>query len=93
MLTFFDYLRQRAYESILSGAQEALEEMETQQNRKVGKSRNLKLPAAAQDTQAERSGEKSDQPSSPASDSESDEELLPAPRRRGRPGKQSKGKP
>jgi hypothetical protein len=93
MLTFFDYLRQRAYESILSGAQEALEEMETQQNRKVGKSRNLKLPAAAQDTQAERSGEKSNQPSSPASDSESDEELLPAPRRRGRPRKQSKGKP
>lgn len=93
MLTFFDYLRQRAYESVLSGAQEALEELDSQQNRKEGKSPHLKLPAAEPDAQAKRSGEQSGKPTSPASNSESDDDLLPAPRRRGRPGKQSKGKP
>lgn len=92
MLTFFDYLRQRAYESVLSGAQEALEELETQQNRKEGKSPNLKLPVAESDAQAERSGQQSGKPAGSASNSESDDDLLPAPRRRGRPGKQSKGK-
>ncbi len=30
MLTFFDYLRQRAFESVLAGAQEALELLESQ---------------------------------------------------------------
>ena len=31
MLTFFEYLRQRAFESVLSGAQEALEFLERQE--------------------------------------------------------------
>ena len=31
MLTFFEYLRQRAFESVLAGAQEALDYLERQQ--------------------------------------------------------------
>ena len=93
MLTVFDYLRQRVYESVLSGAQEALEELESQQNRKDGKSPTPKLAATQPNAQVKRSAEQSDKPFFPASNSESDDELLPAPRRRGRPEKQSKGKP
>lgn len=93
MLTFFDYLRQRAYESVLSGAQEALQELESQQNRKEGKPSNLTLPPAQPNASGERSEKPSERASGPESDPKSDDELLPAPRRRGRPGKNSKGKP
>lgn len=93
MLTFFDYLRQRAYESVLRGAQQALEELESQQNRKEAKSPNLTLPPATPNAPGERSEKPSEKASGPESEPESDDELLPAPRRRGRPGKNSKGKP
>lgn len=93
MLTFFEYLRQRAYESVISGAQEALEELETQQNRKEAKLPNLKLPSADSDAPGEPSGPQSAKPTGSAGNPEREDELLPAPRRRGRPGKQSKGQP
>ena len=92
MLTFFDYLRQRAFESVLSGAQEALEVLENSPNRNEptsgkskGKGSTLGFQPAKPDIKADNSNKSDGSPSD-------SEDPLPPPRRRGRPSRKSKGK-
>ena len=92
MLTFFDYLRQRAFESVLTGAQEALELLESQKDRNEPPKHNSNLPSPRLTSQAGSPGNRPENNSPQENRSEDDDELLPAPRRRGRPGGKSKGK-
>ena len=99
MLTFFEYLRQRAYESVLCGAQEALESLERQ-------GAFAKPPAAiASRPQANRQAALSQTPHELAEGSPNtntveahapatrDEgETLPAPRLRSRPNRKGSRK-
>jgi len=92
VLTFFDYLRQRAFESVLSGAQEALEVLENRHDRSEpspgnskGKGSKLGFQTAKPDKQAEIAAKSEESTSD-------DDELLPPPRRRGRPPRKSRGK-
>ena len=91
MLTFFDYLRQRAFESVLLGAQEALEFLESQ---KTLSEPTKQLPQLSQIAVGDRTptaphpAEKKRE-NAPAKDSD---EPLPAPRHRGRPMNRWKGK-
>ena len=85
MLTFFDYLRQRAFESVLAGAQEALELLESQKNRTEPPKHEPRLPAPRLASQA---GPSSEQPKTNApqeNPSQDEDDPLPDPRRRGRP--------
>ncbi|MCA9039997.1 MAG: hypothetical protein KDA65_06615 [Planctomycetaceae bacterium] len=91
MLTFFDYLRQRAYESILTGAQEALEFLERKKIQESAEQVQLAFPFK-RTSSSPKSSSTSD--TSPAQESPAPEqEKLPPPRRRGRPPKKSQGKP
>lgn len=90
MLTFFDYLRQRAFESVLAGAQEALELLESQKNRTAPPKHESSLPAPRLGSQA---GPSSEQPKTNApqqNSSPEEDDPLPAPRRRGRPDQRPK---
>ena len=92
MLTFFDYLRQRAFESVLAGAQEALEVLESQKTRNEPPKHESNLPAPRLVSQAGAPAKQPESNSPEGDRSEDDDELLPAPRRRGRPDQKSKGK-
>lgn len=83
MLTFFDYLRQRAYESVLTGAQEALDLLERQESHSEPKPTKSSLPAPDATNESPQT--------EVANTSAADDDLLPPPRRRGRPNKQPKG--
>lgn len=83
MLTFFDYLRQRAYESVLTGAQEALELLERQESHSAPKSTKSSLPAPDATNEPPRT--------KAGNTSADDDDLLPPPRLRGRPNKKPKG--
>jgi hypothetical protein len=87
VLTFFEYLRQRAFESVLCGAQEALELLERQQNHSEPKAWKPRLPApdVSTDGPAKPPWEKGEK-----ADLLDDDPLLPAPRRRGRPESRAK---
>jgi len=90
VLTFFDYLRQRAFQSVLAGAQEALELLESQKNLGSPKADVPKLPAPVPDGQTEPTAKQEGNKllnNPPVVD----DQLLPSPRRRGRPHKKSKG--
>ncbi len=92
MLTFFDYLRPRAFESVLSGAQEALEVLENSPDRNEpssGKPRGQESTLGFQPTKPDKQADSSTKSEGPASDSE---DPLPPPRRRGRPPRKSRGK-
>lgn len=94
MLTFFEYLRQRAFEAVLSGAEEALELLErkasfqaaptsrTSASKSIGQ--GLLDRGRAEDTPAADVGQPAD--AQPANDGG---EPLPAPRLRGRPRKKA----
>ena len=91
MLTIFEYLRQRAFESILAGVQEALELLESQAA--FGKVTNPappdsnQAPPAALDQGADEVTEDSDDikpAANTAGPTGNSGELLPAPRLRGR---------
>ena len=79
MLTFFEYLRQRSFESVLSGAQEALQLLEQRKRHDPPggtetPTSEFKTPALEKlvgEIHADGGGQ----------------EKLPAPRRRGRPRK------
>lgn len=87
MLTFFDYLRQRAFESVLAGAQEALDVLEKQQDR--GKrSAEPKLSGPSEESPAEGSTKARKPASGPSTEGD---DPLPPPRRRGRPGAKGGG--
>ena len=90
MLTFFDYLRQRAFESVLAGAQEALELLESQKNRTEPPKHESSLPAPRLASQPGPTSEQTKTNEPQENPSAGDDELLPAPRRRGRPDQRPK---
>ena len=92
MLTFFDYLRQRAFQSVLAGAQEALELLESQMDRSEPPKLKSNLPALRPSSQAGAPAGQSETSSPQADASGEDDELLPAPRRRARPDQRPKGR-
>ena len=89
MLTFFEYLRQRAFESVLAGAQEALEFLESQQALDGAKQAIPQLSQPATDDPGLASPahvvDKSDKATA-----ESNDDSIRAPRDRGRPKNRSK---
>ena len=85
MLTFFDYLRQRAFESVLAGAQEALELLESQKDHSEPPS------SPALDFEPFKATKQEESKSPTENTPVEDDELLPAPRRRGRPWLKPKG--
>ena len=92
MLTFFDYLRQRAFQSVLAGAQEALELLESQKDRSEPPKHQSNLPAPRLPSQAGAPAKQPETSSPQANDSGDDDEQLPAPRRRVRPDQRPKGR-
>jgi hypothetical protein len=85
MLTFFEYLRQRAFESVVAGAQEALDLLESQKNRTQSQEHESNLAAPCLTAQAGTAAKPSENERSQGNLSREDDELLPAPRRRWRP--------
>ena len=92
MLTFFDYLRRRAFESVLAGAQDALAVLESQKNRSEPKPGEPRLPAPAPASQAGPPPKQPDNHSPQGRLSLADDDPLPAPRHRGRPDQRRNGK-
>ena len=92
MLTFFDYLRRRAFESVLAGAQDALAVLESQKNRNEPKSGEPRLPAPAPASQAGPPPSKSENRAPQGRLSLVDDHPLPPPRHRGRPDHRRNGK-
>jgi hypothetical protein len=90
MLTFFDYLRQRAFESVLAGAQEALELLESQKNRGKPPKHESNLPDLRLIAQAGPVAQPPENNRHEGVHSRDDDELLPPPRRRGRPDERPK---
>ena len=91
MLTFFDYLRQRAFESVLSGTQDALEFLEKQKALDEPKKALPHLAQTLNDGRGPSSTAHATRQPDGASTTNGDEPL-PAPRDRGRPMNHSKGK-
>ena len=91
MLTFFDYLRQRAFESVLAGAQEALELLENQKRHNEYQSSISKPSSRVLDFQQCTPTKQEEETAPNRIASTEDDELLPAPRRRTRPDQQPKG--
>jgi hypothetical protein len=92
VLTFFDYLRQRAFESVLAGAQEALELLECQKSRNEPEAEESRLPTPALASQAGPSAKQAENQSLQENPPVEDDQPLPVPRRRGRPDEKPKGK-
>ena len=89
MLTFFEYLRNRAYESIVLGANEALEFLEKEKSNPAAACSELPgLPRKRKSLDFQPTDPQSEnQPQETASNGGAADEKLPAPRRRGRPRK------
>lgn len=89
VLTFFEYLKQRAYEAILDGAHEAIEFLEANKDHSASKSeetlsKSLEAKGSQLTTQGSLPDAKKAGQQHPQVESES---TLPPPRRRGRPRK------
>ncbi|MCA9183018.1 MAG: hypothetical protein KDA51_16260 [Planctomycetales bacterium] len=93
MLTFFEYLRQRAFESVLAGAHEAIEFLERQETLKEppkllagsgnqsGEDRTPKPPRKREDKASQTETKRAES---------ADEQPFPAPRKHRAPANQSK---
>ncbi len=94
MLTFFEYLRNRAYESIVLGANEALEFLEQDKsNPNAADSELVGLPRKRKSLDCTKSEPQSEnQKQDSVNDDGTTDEKLPTPRRRGRPRKGEAGK-
>ena len=90
MLTFFDYLRQRAFESVLAGAQEALEVLEDQRNHVEPKAVPAPEAKRSLDFRPNEGSKQEEKTSNNDTDAADDDPLKPA-RRRGRPHQKRKG--
>lgn len=90
MLTFFDYLRQRAFESVLTGAQEALELLESDKNRDAPPTADLQTSNRSLDFQPGEQSKPAENDPEDESPTNEDKDLLPPPRRRGRAQKGSR---
>lgn len=92
MLTFFEYLRNRAYESIVSGATEALEFLENEKRESpIGGSEFIGPPRKRKALEIIDSVDETKNDAQARPDESSGAETVPAPRRRGRPRKQDAG--
>lgn len=92
MLTLFDYLRQRAFESVIDGTQDALEYLENQkgfdQRRTAEDLLARRRPGLG--SQEKHSGAKKENSGGAANhekNGDQSDEQMPPPRRRGRPRK------
>lgn len=90
VLTFFEYLKQRAYESILEGAQEAVDFLEAKKDRSTSLAEatlaNRAAPMApSREDESSTTAKLSAAEKTPSPDTE---KALPPPRRRGRPRKE-----
>lgn len=90
MLTFFDYLRQRAFESVLAGAQDALDVLERQKSLHEQQKQITQASEVQGKDGAANPRMKVDDKSPPAPPT-ADEKPIPPPRDRGRPMHESKG--
>lgn len=94
MLTFFEYLRQRAFESVLAGAHEALDLLERQQTlaepTKLSH-RGGDSPTPGSPNQPRKREGKPTLPQLEDSGNPADDQPLPAPRNRGHGTNASKG--
>ncbi len=89
MLTFFEYLKQRAYESILEGAQEAFDYLEAK-NCSSSSTADVTLTKTLEAMDSQPGLEKQQNVNNPSHvkpDASGSEQPLPPPRRRGRPPK------
>ena len=93
MLTFFEYLRRRAFESIVEGAEEAVDFLEAKTERRSSNAEKaLTQTLIKLDSEREQERESTPPANAPEGDglmAESDPSL-PPPRRRGRPRSDSK---
>lgn len=92
MLTLFDYLRQRAFEAVIDGTQDAVEFLEKQQrfdqSELTENSRGQTRQATLGDQRAVDGSDAADRTGAKETKSgKQQDETLPAPRRRGRPRK------
>ena len=92
MLTLFEYLRQRAFEAVIDGTQDALEFLESQKNFDQSEAAENTLNRRRAAVASQIDGPRKPHAASAAGDSRSINnakggEKLPAPRRRGRPRK------
>ncbi len=92
VLTFFEYLRQRAFESIIEGTQEAIDYLESKGERSVPSdvaslSDSLADVAPRQEEENTSNANITAGEKTPSSETE---KALPPPRRRGRPRKESR---
>jgi hypothetical protein len=84
VLTFFDYLRQRAFESVLSGAQDALNFLERQKSFNESKKHLLK-PAESPVDETPQAPRKKVADKTPTRPPKGDDKPIEPPRDRGRP--------
>ena len=90
MLTFFDYLRQRAFESVLAGAQDALDVLE---KRKAFSESQRQLPDSSESTcnQSKPNPRKRVEDKTAEPPPQGDDKPIAPPRDRGRPAGEVKG--
>ena len=91
MLTFFDYLRQRAFESVLSGAQDALDFLERKKSFNES-AKQLPQPADSLDDDPPKAPRKKVADAASTPPPKDDDKPIAAPRDRGRPANDAKGK-
>ena len=89
MLTFFDYLRQRAFESVLAGAQDALDVLERQKSLREPQ-KQIPQPSEVHGDDLTAIPRKKVEGQSQSAPPEEDEKPIPPPRDRGRPMHESK---
>lgn len=92
VLTFFEYLRKRAFESIVEGAQEAVDFLEDKKAPSISTAEaTLTKTLTEKDSERdEKSRAIKDRSSNEDHPSSASEQSLPPPRRRGRPRTESK---
>ena len=94
MLTFFEYLRQRAFESVVAGATEGLEFLELER-RLAEPQRQLPQPGQSNDAAVSKPPRMRDDLPGPAESPEPQrpaaDDALPRPRTQGRPPGQGGG--
>lgn len=92
VLTFFEYLRKRAFESIVEGAQEAVDFLEDKKAPSISTAEATLTKTLTEKDSArdEKSREMKDRSSSEDHPSSASDQSLPPPRRRGRPRTESK---
>lgn len=92
MLTFFDYLRQRACDAVLAGAREALDILESQQHPTESTELAAKTSTRSLELLLGEASQQDEHTATLPASSAVTEERLPPARRRGRPRQKTRGK-